>query len=101
MGTQARSGLLQAAAMDYLAKKPLGKVLFAKAWESSRQGSIGNPPDSQPPKGVDYESRVASTLARMPQAPPASAMSSVRRATRGDRQDGGEAECCVRHSRAW
>jgi len=55
LGTQARSGILQAAAMKYIAEGNLGKVRFAKAWESSKQGSIGNPPDSDPPKGVDYD----------------------------------------------
>ncbi|NQT15896.1 MAG: gfo/Idh/MocA family oxidoreductase, partial [Planctomycetes bacterium] len=28
---------------------------FAKAWESSRQGSIGHPPDGKPPEGFDYD----------------------------------------------
>ncbi len=55
MGTQARSGPHILAAMEYLAAGHLGKVRFAKAWESSRQGSIGNPPDSDPPAGVDYD----------------------------------------------
>jgi predicted dehydrogenase len=55
LGTQARSGPHLLSAMAYLAKGSLGRVLFAKAWESSRQGSIGRPADSQPPKGVDYD----------------------------------------------
>ncbi|HRX80481.1 MAG TPA: Gfo/Idh/MocA family oxidoreductase, partial [Pirellulaceae bacterium] len=55
LGTQARSGIIQASAMKYIAEGNLGKVRFAKAWESSKQGSIGNPPDSEPPKGVDYD----------------------------------------------
>jgi predicted dehydrogenase len=55
LGTQARSGIFQAAAMKYIAAGNLGKVRFAKAWESAKQGSIGNPPDSEPPKGVDYD----------------------------------------------
>ncbi len=33
----------------------MGKVRFAKAWESAGQGAIGYPPDSQPPTGVDYD----------------------------------------------
>jgi predicted dehydrogenase len=41
--------------MEYIAAGHLGKVRFAKAWESSRQGNIGNPPDSDPPSGVDYD----------------------------------------------
>jgi len=55
LGTQARSGPHLLSAMAYLAKGHLGKVRFAKAWESSRQGSIGHPPDSTPPPGVDYD----------------------------------------------
>ncbi|HTN77404.1 MAG TPA: Gfo/Idh/MocA family oxidoreductase [Pirellulaceae bacterium] len=55
LGTQARSGLHLASAMEYLQAGHLGKVRFAKAWESSKQGTIGNPPDSAPPPGVDYD----------------------------------------------
>ncbi len=55
LGTQARSGPLQASVMEYLAAGSIGKVRFAKAWESSRQGSIGNPPDGPVPAGVDYD----------------------------------------------
>jgi predicted dehydrogenase len=55
LGTQARSGDMQQSAMEYIAAGNLGKVRFAKAWESSRQGSIGNPSDSDPPKGFDYD----------------------------------------------
>ncbi len=54
MGTQARSGPHIAAAMAYLKEGAIGRPLFAKAWESSRQGSIGHPPDGKPPSGVDY-----------------------------------------------
>ena len=55
MGTQARSGPHLPAAMDYIRKGNLGRVKFAKAWESARQGSIGHPPDSTPPPDVDYD----------------------------------------------
>jgi predicted dehydrogenase len=55
LGTQGRSGGLQRSAMEYIAAGHLGKVRFAKAWESSRQGNIGYPPDSDPPSGVDYD----------------------------------------------
>ena len=55
LGTQARSGKMQAAAMKHVAAGHLGKVRFAKAWESSRQGSIGHPSDSQPPAGFNYD----------------------------------------------
>lgn len=55
LGTQGRSGQIQQNAMKYIAAGNLGKVRFAKAWESSRQGNIGHPPDSDPPPGVDYD----------------------------------------------
>jgi predicted dehydrogenase len=55
LGTQSRSGPHFLACMDYLKTGALGKVRFAKAWESALQGSIGNPPDSPPPAGVDYD----------------------------------------------
>jgi len=55
LGTQSRSGAHFLACMEYLKTGALGKVRFAKGWESARQGSIGNPPDSQPPAGVDYD----------------------------------------------
>ena len=55
LGTQARSGKHIRAAMAYLAAGNIGKALFAKAWESSRQGSIGHPPDREAPPGVDYD----------------------------------------------
>lgn len=55
LGTQGRSGEMQRGAMEYIAAGHLGKVRFAKAWESSRQGDIGHPPDSDPPPGVDYD----------------------------------------------
>ena len=54
LGTQSRSGASFLGAMEYLREGHLGRPLFAKAWESHRQGSLGNPPDSEPPAGVDY-----------------------------------------------
>jgi predicted dehydrogenase len=56
LGTQARSGEHLHKLMEYLAQGRLGRPVFAKAWESSRQGSIGHPADlPQPPEGVDYD----------------------------------------------
>jgi predicted dehydrogenase len=55
LGTQGRSGEAQRMTMEYIGAGNLGKVRFAKAWESSRQGNIGYPPDSDPPPGVDYD----------------------------------------------
>ena len=55
LGTQSRSGGHFLDCMEYLKTGALGKVRFAKAWESAMQGSIGRPPDGKPPKGVDYD----------------------------------------------
>jgi predicted dehydrogenase len=55
LGTQSRSGQHFFSFMEYLKTGALGKVRFAKAWESAKQGSIGKPADSEPPKGVDYD----------------------------------------------
>ena len=55
LGTQARSGQHQHSAMNYIAAGKLGKVRFAKAWESAKQGPIGHPADSEPPAGFDYD----------------------------------------------
>jgi predicted dehydrogenase len=55
MGTQMRSAKHMLAAIEYLKTGALGKVRFAKAWESGRQGAITATPDSDPPKGVDYD----------------------------------------------
>jgi predicted dehydrogenase len=55
MGTQMRSAPHLLAAMEYLQTGALGKVRFAKAWESGRQGAITAVPDGDPPKGVDYD----------------------------------------------
>lgn len=55
LGTQARSGPHLHSAMEYIAGGALGRVRFAKAWESSRQGSIGHPADTPAPEGVDYD----------------------------------------------
>ena len=55
LGTQSRSGAHFLAAMEYLKTGAIGRALFAKAWESGKQGSIGKPADGEPPKGVDYD----------------------------------------------
>ena len=55
LGTQSRSGTHFLSCMEYLKTGAIGKVRFAKAWESAMQGSIGKPADSEPPKGVDYD----------------------------------------------
>ncbi|HQO33916.1 MAG TPA: Gfo/Idh/MocA family oxidoreductase [bacterium] len=55
LGTQSRSAKHLVTAMEYVRQGNLGKVHFAKAWENTKQGSIGHPPDSDPPEGVDYD----------------------------------------------
>ncbi len=55
LGTQARSDPSLHKAIEYIASGKLGLVRFAKAWESSKQGSIGHTPDGDPPPGVDYD----------------------------------------------
>jgi predicted dehydrogenase len=55
LGTQSRSGKHFQDAMRYIREGHIGRALFAKAWESARQGSIGRPADTQPPAGVDYD----------------------------------------------
>jgi len=55
LGTQSRSGRHFLDAMQYIGEGHIGRALFAKAWESAKQRSIGRPVDSQPPPGVDYD----------------------------------------------
>jgi len=55
LGTQSRSGTYFQKMIRYLQEGHLGRVLFAKAWESARQNSLGHPADRDPPAGVDYD----------------------------------------------
>lgn len=55
MGTQSRTSPHFQQAIDFIRTGKLGRCLFAKAWESAKQGSIGRPEDSTPPAGVDYD----------------------------------------------
>ncbi len=55
VGIQSRSGLNYEEACAYVRNGALGKVVFAKAWESARQKGIGYPPDEVAPDGVDYD----------------------------------------------
>jgi predicted dehydrogenase len=55
MGSQHRSTERLQSALAFIKTGALGKCLVAKAWESTRQGAIGFPPDSDPPAGVDYD----------------------------------------------
>ena len=55
MGIQSRSGAHFAEAIDYLRGGAIGRALYARAWESAKQGSIGRPADAPVPAGVDYD----------------------------------------------
>ena len=55
LGTQSRSGPYFQELMELLRGGMIGRPLFAKGWESARQGSLGHPADSEPPEGVDYD----------------------------------------------
>jgi len=55
LGTQARTSERLRTCIEFLKTGALGKCLVAKAWESSKQGSIGRPADSAPPPGIDYD----------------------------------------------
>lgn len=55
VGTQRRSAEHFRSAVEYVASGKLGKVCLMKAWITQLRKSIGNPPDSSPPPGVDYD----------------------------------------------
>ncbi len=55
MGSQHRSTKRLQEAVEFVKSGKLGRVVVAKAWESTKQGAIGFPKDSEAPAGVDYE----------------------------------------------
>ena len=64
IGTQQRSGEHYHRAVEMIQKGDLGKISRARIWNvwnntlgegGGRWGSIGSPPDSEPPDGVDYD----------------------------------------------
>jgi predicted dehydrogenase len=56
MGTQWRSGTHYREAVEYVQSGKLGKVRMVRAWAYlDWLGGIGNPPDADPPAGVDYD----------------------------------------------
>lgn len=55
VGIQSRSGRTYAEACEYIRTGALGKVVFAKGWESAKQKGIGYPPDGPAPSGIDYD----------------------------------------------
>ncbi|MCH2203679.1 MAG: Gfo/Idh/MocA family oxidoreductase [Fuerstiella sp.] len=55
MGTQIRSASFLREAADYVQSGALGKVIFGKAWETSRNSPVHLPPDGEPSADIDYE----------------------------------------------
>ncbi|MEQ1826075.1 MAG: Gfo/Idh/MocA family oxidoreductase [Pirellula sp.] len=55
MGSQHRSTHRLQSAIEFVRGGKLGRIHVAKAWESTKQGAIGFPADSDPPPGVDYD----------------------------------------------
>lgn len=56
MGTQWRSGEHFRDAVEYIQSGKLGKIRQVRAWAYlDWVGGIGNPPDAEPPAGVDYD----------------------------------------------
>ncbi|MCF6286088.1 MAG: Gfo/Idh/MocA family oxidoreductase [Candidatus Hydrogenedentes bacterium] len=56
MGTQWRSGTHYREAVEFIQSGKLGKIRLVRAWAYlDWVGGIGNPPDSAPPPGVDYD----------------------------------------------
>ena len=64
IGTQQRAGEHYRRAVDLIQQGSLGKITRARVWNvwnntlrsgGGRWGEIGNPPDSDPPPGVDYD----------------------------------------------
>lgn len=57
VGTQQRSGIHFQNAVDIVQSGRLGKISFVRTWNLGNQypAGIGNPPDSDPPDGLDWE----------------------------------------------
>ncbi len=56
-GSMQRSGGYFKKAAEIVKSGVLGEVTFCNAWQtgSARQQGVGNPPDSDPPKGLDWD----------------------------------------------
>ena len=55
LGTQIRSAPFLREAAEYVKSGAMGKVIYGKAWETSRNAEVHLAPDSDPPPGLDYE----------------------------------------------
>ena len=54
MGTQIRSSTFLKEATEYVQSGALGKVVYGKAWETSRNGAVHLAKDGDPPSDIDY-----------------------------------------------
>ncbi len=54
MGTQIRSATFLQEAIEYARSGAMGKIIFGRAWETSRNGAVHLPQDSKPPTDIDY-----------------------------------------------
>ncbi|MDG1895783.1 MAG: Gfo/Idh/MocA family oxidoreductase [Fuerstiella sp.] len=54
MGTQIRSAGFLKEAIEYARSGALGKIIYGRAWETSRNGAVHLPKDSNPPADIDY-----------------------------------------------
>src|SRR5438445_10917790 len=57
VGTQQRSGVHFQKAVEVVQSGRLGKITFVRTWNygNATPGGIGNPPDSEPPPGLDWD----------------------------------------------
>jgi predicted dehydrogenase len=57
VGTQQRSGVHFQKAVEVVKSGRLGKITFVRTWNygNATPGGIGNPPDSEPPAGLDWD----------------------------------------------
>lgn len=55
VGTQLRSAPFMKDAIQYIHTGALGKVIYGRAWETSRNSAVQLVPDSDPPSELDYD----------------------------------------------
>ena len=55
VGSQQRSGTHYMDAVEYIRSGKLGTIGLVRAWVLTNRSNIGNPPDCDPPEGVDYD----------------------------------------------
>jgi predicted dehydrogenase len=55
VGTQQRSGVHFQQAVEIVHSGKLGQICHVRTWNFSNEEGIGNPPDSNPPPGLDWD----------------------------------------------